>query len=370
MAGTFNGNIMDKVLALRYIGLTCIFLALLYTSRNSFFNIESKSSTEVAPPINRTSFDSSLLFNRTRCRKVDNLRNILVAVNYNTPHYSSIEIIRKYYRQVFGKIVFCGGVSYPDVIKIEENVGFLGYECVATAIRMYPNYTGYLYTNDDVIMNWWNFLDLDVTKIWTGTAIGYQYGHEFGKPIKSDWVWWKTGGAADLCEIAFNEIEQLSNTAEGHALKLPHYLERFYRNTKNRKMCVHFWSDIFYIPQDYAHIYSKLSKVYSYNNVFLEVAVPAILGFLLNATNNINLNGVYLNNVFGYSSKYLSGEAFYEAYSLDGTFYHPFKLEGVMKAANKNFYQNVVIAFGKVTMQSCKVNSNVSVSRFKRWIKR
>ena len=81
--------------------------------------------------------------------------------------------------------------------------------------------------------------------------------------------------------------------------------------------------------------------------------MPGILAFFLTPWNQENLKGLYFHDMYGYSPKFLSGEAFYETYSFDLTFSHPFKLGGNMKAANWNFLQNVVMRFGENVKRFC-----------------
>ena len=292
-------------------------------------------------------------FNKNHCNELENLKNVLLAINFNFPHYSSIPILKEFYGPIFGKVVFCGSKEFNGVIKIKERRGYLGYECVATAIRMFPNFIGYLYSNDDIILNWWNVIKLDTSKIWTGGEIQYTNPHVFDEVKLPAWSWWKAERTAYVCQVAFEKVVLLGSTKEGIRLKLPSYIQRYYINTGNRKLCIASRSDLFYIPKEYAETYARISQIYEENNVFLEAAVPGILIFLLNKTNQHNLNGMYFNDITGYSPAYESGEAFYETYSFNLTFSHPFKFEGKMKAANWNFFKNVVMAYGKKVKRYC-----------------
>lgn len=293
-------------------------------------------------------------YNKSHCPKLQKLKGILLAVNYNFPHYASIPLLQKFYEPIFGKVVFCGDSQYSqDVITINEHRGFLGYECVAAAIRLYPGYSGYLHINDDVILNWWNILKFDQKKIWTGSKIEYKTGHIFDELRLPSWHWWKTVHAAHLCENAFEQVIDYSRTKEGIKLKFPQLLKRYYKNTGDRKLCVHAWGDVFYIPKKYAKLYEKLSEIYRDNNVFLEVAVPGILAFLLTRRNQVNMDGLYLNEKYGYSPSYLSGEAFFETYTFDLTFSHPLKLNGQKQATTWNFVKNIIMAYGENIKRYC-----------------
>ena len=250
-------------------------------------------------------------FNKNHCNELENLKNVLLAVNFNFPHYSSIPTLKEFYGPVLGKVLFRGSKEFNGVIKIKEPRGYLGYECGATASRIFPNFLGYLYSNDGIILNWWNVIQLDKSKIWTGGAIIYKYAHVFYELVLPACYWWKAERTAYVCLVAFEKVALLGSSKEGSRLKIPSYIQRYYVNTGNRKLCIATRSDLFCIPKEYAETYERISQIFENNNVFLEVAVPGILLFLLNKTNEYNLNRMYFNDIFGH---YLSGEAFYETF--------------------------------------------------------
>lgn len=287
------------------------------------------------------------------CIKYKQLKQILLAINYNFPHYSSMSLLRETYADIFGKIVFCGTTKHPDVIQIKGSKGYQGYECIATAIRQYPNYGGYMHSNDDVVLNWWNLMKLDFKRIWFGSKLSLKQSHKFGENQLPPWHWWKTANAAHLCEVAFNETERISKTTVGTIYKLKERLNNYYSFTRNEKRCLHNLSDVFYIPSEYAKTYAFLSDIFSKHFVFLEAAVPTILAILQNGKNCINLNGEYFMIKYGYIKKYESGEAFFEVYSFDLTFIHPFKFDKGMKKANMNFYRNVFLYESNLVKRSC-----------------
>ena len=49
-------------------------------------------------------------------------------------------------------------------------------------------FRGYLYLNDDMIVNWWNFLQLDKDKGWLGATLDTHKGFEVNsRPIPREW---------------------------------------------------------------------------------------------------------------------------------------------------------------------------------------
>ena len=173
-------------------------------------------------------------YKEEKCQKLQKLKLILLAVNYNFPHYSSIPILKEMYGGIFGKVVFCGNGDHLEVIKVRGNKGYLGYDCVSNAIKMFPNFIGYLQSNDDVILNWWNLMKLDSSKIWISTPIPYKdkIGNYIGigNGAPSDgWHWWNAEDIPRRCDATFHQLSSLNNTKDG--LNVSKYLVGMYQNT-------------------------------------------------------------------------------------------------------------------------------------------
>lgn len=350
-----------KYIIIILIVISAIYL-ITYTTNVKLWSIKNKKDAGPKYLPHYMRVQNSTHLSRSRCSKLSNLRKVLLAINYNTPFYASIPILKQYYGDVFGKVIFCGGSENADVINFDEHRGYFGYDCLVRAIQRYPGFDGYFYINDDVLVNWWNFLEFDTSKIWLGAPVHFQTGHEMGQPVKTGWHWWKTAHAAKLCEKAFEKVEQLSKTRDGVRLGIPKYINRYFRNTRNQRLCVHSWADVLYVPRYLSKPFARILQIFRENNVFLEVAVPTVLSFFLEPANSLNAHGVYMNDLYGYSPKYLSGEAFYETYSVHVTFQHPFKLGGPMKIANYNFLRNVVSVFGENVKYYCTWKKKVSNS--------
>lgn len=269
------------------------------------------------------------------CQRLRSLKTVLLAINFNNPFYNNIKVLRDLFDPVFGKVVFCGNKRHDDVILINSPAGLYGYECVASVIRLYKNYTGYIHSNDDVLFHWWTLKDFDLTKILLGDASLTLYGVN---QLKSNpnWYYYKTQPTAKRCNSSFSEVLKISKTERGKHLGLPMYINRYHANTNNTLVCNHCWSDFFYIPREYAEIYENLSRIQSRHSVFLEVAVSNIFLFLVNSTNNECLNGRYKNNDL----------------SLNVAFYHPFKLT---KAVNSAYVRQLFIPHSELYMNYCEM---------------
>jgi hypothetical protein len=133
---------------------------------------------------------------RTNNLKVyqEHFKDTLLVIYYANPHFETIDFLKELYSPVFKNIVFYGDrTQHLDIGEfIRENEdGYYGkYRIVYTrngyylsrwikdALINYPGYAGYIFMQDDCIMQFWNFLNLDKNKIWFGATAAYHYGYE------------------------------------------------------------------------------------------------------------------------------------------------------------------------------------------------
>ena len=129
--------------------------------------------------------------NNSAC-SLQHLQRIVLAINFNNPHFTSIPALKHFYTPIFGKVIFCSpkGNKEFNVIGVGGLKGWLGYNCLTQAAKMYPNYEGYLYGNDDLIINWWNLYQYDISKIWFPFVVHKIKLQEVGRPTDK-WFWWK-----------------------------------------------------------------------------------------------------------------------------------------------------------------------------------
>ena len=275
------------------------------------------------------------------------LSDILLAINFNHPFYANIPVLKKLYKHVFPHQVFCGPVADPKkkykIIVVAQPVmqrGFYGYQCLALAIKKKPGFAGYLYVNDDMIVNWWMFLGLDKSRIWTGSQVKLSESTRVGAAAKTQW--WKRADSARRCSETFLEME----TEKGEQL-----LKQYYKNTDNERVCVNGWSDIFYIPSRLAEQFVDISTAFYDHLVFVEAAVQMTLFYLDDKTNFVLLDGIYLPDKFGYGVDFGSPSLAWQTYTRSVTFIHPYKLSA---KENKDNFKDILIGVSdQVLRTSC-----------------
>lgn len=270
----------------------------------------------------------------------------LLTINFNHPFYDNIPLLREYYEPIFDNIIFCGPESNTkyNIIVIEGTKGHFGYKCIAEGIRKYPEYSGYLYVNDDMVVNWWTMFKQPRDRIWYGKDIINAAGANMDKPAPCCWQWWKTANALENCKISFDALKEKLASYDG-----VNYTKIFFDNTNGERLCLRAWSDFMYVPYRLSQVYLKLADEFYKNKVFLETAVSTILTILDKKRNRVNLDGMYLPDTFG-DKDFQDGIDFVKSYDIDRTFYHPVKLS--VKGAALNIFKNVIMKYSRLSLNS------------------
>ncbi len=210
--------------------------------------------------------------------------DVLLIVNFNHPHYQSIPFIRSLYQPLFPNIVFYGEKADPEVNQADLYFGVYCTRVIADALARFPNYKGYIFLQDDCMMNVWNFANLDLDRLWLAIS-RYPYagsnvdppppswdpqfdkkeGHEefihasIDGNYREHWGWWVPhvyGLLSIQKAVPFLDEEALSRLVENVG-----------KNTVVAQTC-----DMFYIPQRLRNRAIVLSRVFW--DVFYEIAVP------------------------------------------------------------------------------------------------
>jgi len=140
----------------------------------------------------------------------DAFKDILLVIVFNYPFYDSIPDLIALYKPAFPDLLFCGppdNTASPDILTVDIIKGFLGYECLARAIREHPGFKGYFYISDDVILKYWNFLDFDRGKFWDSYI---PINSPANGPASNAWSWWNSPYGLSNCQRALKDVSKLS----------------------------------------------------------------------------------------------------------------------------------------------------------------
>lgn len=299
--------------------------------------------------INICIFNRQLLYKRQqqqqqqKCFK-NRFENTLLIIIFNFGLYDHIPLLKKLYQTTFPNIVFCGPTISHNFSIVTADIynGYFSYHCLPMIMRNYANYdnySGYLFMNDDVLLNFWNLPRLDANEIWEGPKKPISVS-TFHRPDHW-WYWWGSRWGLKNCIKTLN-ITRVSGKNHG-----AEFFKTLRKNNKNsHEQCYGGRSDVFYIPRRFLHQFVYLAKMFRNNDVFLEIAVPTILRMLDNQRKFQHLKGVYLPGRAG-TEPVVNSNYLWSVYNADLDFIHPVKLHYGENSTNnylilENFIQQKV----------------------------
>ena len=222
----------------------------------------------------------------------DKFEDVLLVIYYANPHFQTIGFLRELYSPVFKNIVFYGDrTQHVDIGEFEhENEdGYYGdYRIVYTrngyylsrwmkdALINHPGYGGYMFMQNDVLLQFWNFLNLDKNKIWFGATAAWHPGYEPQPQQKCMTInqttdpeytgWFNTGAGMPQLKTVFHQLYRLGLDQE-RAMLTANFKENG---------APWFMVDLFYFPGRFAGKILRLCDLF--DRVFCEMAIPTMLG--------------------------------------------------------------------------------------------
>ncbi|HEX2579777.1 MAG TPA: hypothetical protein VHK67_05190 [Rhabdochlamydiaceae bacterium] len=218
----------------------------------------------------------------------DYFKNVLLVVYYANPHFETIDFLKELYSPVFKNIVFYGDrTQHVDSGEADHEYedGYYGrYRIVYTrngyylsrwikdVMINYPGYAGYLFMQDDVLLQFWNFLNLDKNKIWFGVnGLGRPTIHGYGMVINrindpQYTNWFNTECGMPRMKEVFGHLLELGLDEERAMLSA-----NFQENG-----AAWYLVDSFYIPGRFAGKVLRLCDLF--DKVFCEISIPTMLG--------------------------------------------------------------------------------------------
>ncbi len=188
---------------------------------------------------------------------------IALIINYQHPaFYHTIDFLKKIYEPYFPNIIILGHQRADGVCTYEGHPGWrFEYISLARVIQQYPNYDGYLWINDDLIIHPWHFTRFDQKKIWYSPIYPAHIDHGGGSV--DHWCWWRTKLGQQAVKKAYALLNDEQRSMIVHNI--------------GPSMVAMGYGDILYLPKHYAKAYTALAEVCLANQVFLEIAMPLIV---------------------------------------------------------------------------------------------
>lgn len=201
----------------------------------------------------------------------DKFRNVLLIINFNHSYYKNIDFIKRLYSSFFPNIIFYGESTDPRVTALPTQKGYYIAELLKDVLTKHPDYEGYLFLEDDCVLNMWNCLLLDTQKIWvlpnfnrninvTQYHIDFFIANVVTGYAGSKWGWWFPHN--------FEAATKAYQTLSSHDKAVLEY------NIGYKNICSAS-ADMFYFPAKFSNQVLILAPLFK--NVFIEVMIPTML---------------------------------------------------------------------------------------------
>lgn len=226
---------------------------------------------------------------------VPKFERVLLVVVYNHPHTANLKIIKALYKYNFPNIVVCGYLESGMKDAEEERLSFVRsrvytfintsnvIDCIRDVILMNYGVDGYLIIQDDIILNFWNLMSYNRSKIWS--TFDWRYFNSVGdakaaKNVNMNGTLIKRGldhwiHPQDNLPKLQKALQSLKDSSEGSSQKMCH------NSLKNRlKGDMRFeygQCDIFYLPKRLGNSYTDVIGEFIKHDVFFEIACPTTL---------------------------------------------------------------------------------------------
>jgi hypothetical protein len=242
----------------------------------------------------------SNVFAQLSTKEIEKFSKTLLIVNFNHPYYKNIEFLKKLYSPFFPHIVFYsdGNIPHPEVTCLMTDSGRLISETLYDALNKNPGYEGYLFLEDDCVLNMWNCFSLDLNKVWL--LPGFSIANLENRTFTEDWAW---VGAFNVTKQAFSRL-------------LPKDLEIIAKNF-GKDRAIGTAADMFYFPGKFREDVMRMCL--DFKNVYIEIAMPCILACL-----DTKENWEKVTVLWGVAENSL-----HENWPKDYTCIHPVKLSSV-----------------------------------------
>lgn len=202
-------------------------------------------------------------------------KNVLLIINFNHPYYKNIDFLKELYAPYFNRIVFYGTKPHQEVTCFETNEGRYISEVLYDALEKNPGYDGYLFLEDDCILNMWNCFQLDISKIWILTVYnpdangrgyiahgrGYTWANLALETFEHSWAWPSNMAAT---KNAFSQL-------------LPRDIKNVTNNI-GKDIAIGTSADMCYFPGKYRDDVMRMCPIFK--EVFIEIAMPNMLACL------------------------------------------------------------------------------------------
>ena len=257
---------------------------------------------------------------------LDDLKNVVVAISFSGPHFGNIELLKRLYKG-FGALVFCAssqsGPLPADVDDVNVGSGWFQYRCLKRAMEKYPNMAGYINSNDDVILQYWNMRKFDFTTIWSEKCKRWANIYERGL-VRNDYCNQYEKQNCNSLVDGLGDPLPVGKAAliVAHKSTTKEFREKMALYTGNEDVYCEGDHDFAYIPQRDKDVFLKVAEPYDIANVGFMYLFGSVLRGIVSDDEITKPGGLWM---WGYDRDHWR-ELFESSAGVAAPVIHPIKL--------------------------------------------
>ncbi|XP_075639644.1 putative glycosyltransferase STELLO1 [Castanea sativa] len=191
--------------------------------------------------------------NLIRWRK--NFGNVVLIMFCNGPVERTALEWRLLYGRIFKTVIILSGAKNPD-LAVERGQWEQLYKHLPKIFDRYTSAEGFLFLQDDTILNYWNLLQADRSKLWIANK------------VSKSWTTVSTNGNSDWFSKQADMVKKVVGMMQAH------FHVNYKESITDSQSIAIYSSEVFYIPQRFVADYVELVNLVGGLEIHQKVAIP------------------------------------------------------------------------------------------------
>lgn len=191
--------------------------------------------------------------NLIRWRK--NFGNVVLIMFCNGPVERTALEWRLLYGRIFKTVIIFSGARNPD-LAIEQGQWEQLYKHLPKIFDRYTSAEGFLFLQDDTILNYWNLLQADRSKLWIANK------------VSKSWTTVSTNGNSDWFSKQADMVKKVVSMMQAH------FQVNYKESITDSQSIAIYSSEVFYIPRRFVADFVELVNLVGGLEIHQKVAIP------------------------------------------------------------------------------------------------
>ncbi|XP_030926134.1 probable glycosyltransferase STELLO1 [Quercus lobata] len=191
--------------------------------------------------------------NLIRWRK--NFGNVVLIMFCNGPVERTALEWRLLYGRIFKTVIIFSGARNPD-LAVEQGQWEQLYKHLPKIFDRYTSAEGFLFLQDDTILNYWNLLQADRSKLWIANK------------VSKSWTTVSTNGNSDWFSKQADMVKKVVSMMQAH------FQVNYKESITDSQSIAIYSSEVFYIPRRFVADFVELVNLVGGLEIHQKVAIP------------------------------------------------------------------------------------------------